>query len=259
MILPVFLLSVAVWAWPSDVARQRLRVLHGRGARVLRGSKWLGASGAVGAVILGWFAIGPGVAIAGGLVGVTVWRQVRDRRRVRSRIAVTEGLAEALRSLVAELESGAHPADAAESAARDAHSEVAVTLRAAAAVVRLGGDLDTVFGRSGNTAAVGTAWRLAARHGLALGDVLDAVRADFDHQVRFARQVLARMAGPRASAAVLAGLPVLGVILGQAMGAAPLHVLTGSFAGQALLVVGVGLACAGVLWTARLTGRVIST
>jgi tight adherence protein B len=73
--------------------------------------------------------------------------------------------------------------------------------------------------------------------------------------VRFARQVLARMAGPRTSATVLAVLPALGVALGEAIGAHPLRLLTGP--GQMLLAFGVALLCAGVAWCGRLTGQVV--
>jgi tight adherence protein B len=56
---------------------------------------------------------------------------------------------------------------------------------------------------------------------------------------------------------VLAVLPLLGVALGHAMGAAPLSVLRNTTTGQVLLVIGSGLACAGVLWSARLVSRVV--
>jgi tight adherence protein B len=65
------------------------------------------------------------------------------------------------------------------------------------------------------------------------------------------------MAGPRASAAVLAGLPAVGLLLGEAMGVQPLRVLSTTGTGQTLLVVGTGLLCAGVLWSARLTDRAV--
>jgi tight adherence protein B len=55
---------------------------------------------------------------------------------------------------------------------------------------------------------------------------------------------------------VLAGLPVLGLLLGQAVGADPWHVLTAHAAGQLLLVVGTGLVCAGLAWSARLVNKV---
>jgi tight adherence protein B len=96
------------------------------------------------------------------------------------------------------------------------------------------------------------AWSLADRYGIPLADLLDAVRSDTEQRVRFAAEVQARLAGPRATAAVLAGLPLLGLVLGHAVGAAPLRVLSETSAGQGLLVIGTGLVCAGVLWSARL-------
>jgi tight adherence protein B len=101
------------------------------------------------------------------------------------------------------------------------------------------------------------AWSLGDRHGIPLADLLDAVRADIEQRIRFAAGVQAQLAGPRATAAVLAGLPLLGLGLGQAVGAAPLQVLAGTAAGQVLLVVGTALACAGVLWSARLVAGVV--
>ncbi len=101
------------------------------------------------------------------------------------------------------------------------------------------------------------AWALAQQHGLPLADVLDAVVRDLDQRARFAGQVQARMAGPRASAAILAALPILGIGLGEAMGAHPLHVLSSTTLGQILLVAGVGLVCAGIQWSARLTHQAV--
>jgi tight adherence protein B len=75
--------------------------------------------------------------------------------------------------------------------------------------------------------------------------------------VRFAADVQARLAGPRATAAVLAGLPLLGLALGQAVGGAPVRVLGQTGVGQLLLVLGSCLACAGVLWSARLVAGAV--
>lgn len=259
VIPPVLLLAAAAIAWPSDLASLRLRRLtNPPRATLLRKPKQVGLIAAVAGALVFAAVVGPGGGIAAAMVALTVRHQIQGRRRLRSRLAATAGLAEAIRSLVAELRAGAHPADAAEGAARDADPAVAATLRSAAAAVRLGGDIDAAFSAAGPEAAVARAWRLATRHGLALADVLDAVRAELDHQVGFARHVMARMAGPRAGAMVLAGLPVIGLLLGQAMGAAPLAVLTNSSGGQVLLVVGVALECAGVMWSARLTSRVVA-
>jgi tight adherence protein B len=161
-------------------------------------------------------------------------------------------LAETLRSLVGELRAGAHPAIAAESVAIDAPVSGAEAMRAIAAATRIGADVGQIV-REPLLAETVHAWTLAHHHGLPLADVLDAVVRDLEQRAGFARQVQARMAGPRASAAILAALPIVGIALGEVMGAHPLHVLSSTTAGQVLLVVGVGLLCTGILWSARLT------
>jgi tight adherence protein B len=61
------------------------------------------------------------------------------------------------------------------------------------------------------------------------------------------------MAGARTTAAVLAGLPVLGIALGQAIGADPLTFLLSAGAGSWLLLIGVVLSCGGLLWSDTIT------
>ena len=171
----------------------------------------------------------------------------------------------ALGALVAELRVGAHPATAAERAAVDAEPLAAKAMSTVASTARLGGDVDRALVRSaaaepslaGVLGQVGRAWRLAARHGVPLAEVLDSVRRDLDERIRFSRQVHARMAGPRASAAVLAVLPELGVLLGEAIDARPLHILADTPVGQILLAAGALLICGGVLWSAKLTDHAV--
>jgi tight adherence protein B len=100
------------------------------------------------------------------------------------------------------------------------------------------------------------AWALAERHGIALAGPAAAVARDLRVRARVAGGLRARLAGPRATAAVLAGLPVLGLLLGEGIGARPWAVLTGGLIGQVLLVVGVGLVCAGLAWTERIVAGV---
>lgn len=102
------------------------------------------------------------------------------------------------------------------------------------------------------------AWRLAEQHGLALADLLAANRTDLVGRIRFGRRTEAVLAGARASGAVLAGLPVLGILLGEAMGAAPMRVLLGGGVGGVLLALGAGFVAVGLIWTDAITGRVIS-
>jgi tight adherence protein B len=64
------------------------------------------------------------------------------------------------------------------------------------------------------------------------------------------------MAGARATAAILAGLPLLGLALGELVGAAPLAFLCGGGIGGWFLVAGTVLVCCGLLWADHITERV---
>jgi tight adherence protein B len=179
------------------------------------------------------------------------WSQEwRAHRRATADLTMAAHTATALRTMVAELRSGAHPIRAAEAAA-DVVPAVAGDLRALATAAQLDTEAPTSA-----LPQLAAAWALAKRHGLPMADVLDATRRDAEAGLAFGRRMRAKLAGPRASAAVLTGLPVLCMLLGQAMGAAPLSVLTGSTPGQALLVAGCVLLWAGTAWCRALTGRV---
>ncbi|MGH3761298.1 type II secretion system F family protein [Actinophytocola sp.] len=254
--------AAALLAWPSALATRRLSDLTGeRRHRRLRPPRPSSVTLAATATAAGWALAGLGGAVAAFLVTVTAWRRWRARGELQRALSSVDGLAEAIRSLVAGLRAGAHPAEAAEAAAIDAQPAAAASMRAIAAAARLDGDVHLALRAAGpeslatGLARVSRAWALAGRHGLPLAEILDTVGRDLEQRVRFARQVLARMAGPRTSATVLAVLPALGVALGEAIGAQPLRMLTGP--GQLLLVVGVALLCAGVAWCGRLTGQVV--
>lgn len=260
------LAGIAVLTWPLAPGRRRLRsLLADHRPRPAR-RRWRGGVLVVaGPAVAGCFLAGPAGAAAVAAVAATARWRWRARHDLRSSLAAVDGLADGLRAVVAGLASGGHPAAVAEAAAVDAQPTAATVLRRIAAAARLGGDVEQAV-RVGDahppavTTAldqVAAAWTLAARHGIPLAVVLDSVRRDLDQRVRFARQTVARMAGPRASAAILAGLPAVGLLLGESMGAEPLRVLTDSSAGQGLLLIGVLLACAGIAWSARITGRAV--
>lgn len=226
---------------------------------------------AVLAGVIGVLLAGPGGGLAAAMMSGTAlgcWRVSRGRRAAAT---AATGLSDALGILVAELWAGAHPAGAMQAAA-DIHTDgspgvptdAARALAAVAATARLGGDVPAALRNAGPASLrcwldrLAQAWSLAELHGIALADVLDAVRCDTEHRVRFAAEVQARLAGPRSTAMVLAGLPVLGLLLGQALGAAPWRVLRETPVGQLLLVIGTALACAGVWWSTRLMSRAVA-
>ncbi|PXY31198.1 type II secretion system F family protein [Prauserella muralis] len=264
--------GLALLCWPPAASAARLATVTGR----LRGACWtvrlgrrhvgmlLAAAAALATAVLA----GPAVALALTVLACAAGWYRRERCATRARLAAAEGLAEAVRAMAAELRTGAHPSAAADAAAGDADPGAAGVLRAVAASARLGGDLDAALAETAAArepavnrdvvARLVAGWALAREHGLPLAGVLDAVRRDVDATVRLAKQIDARMAGPRASAGILALLPLGGVALGEAMGAAPLRVLGTTAAGQVLLVAGCLLVLAGVAWSAALTGRVMA-
>lgn len=259
----LLLTGAALLCWPDHRAVARLRAMKGRRRKRLRLPRPSAVSLMIGAVVAGWLVAGAGGSVAATMLAATARHQLRGRNRDRQALAAIDGLAEALRTFAAGLRSGAHPASAAESAAADAQPLAADAMRAIAAAARLDGDLTRVLrvvrapALTDALARVSSAWQLAQRHGLPLADVLDAVRRDLEQRARFSRQVLARMAGPKASAFVLSVLPALGIAFGEAAGARPLHLLTSTGLGQLLLLVGVALLCAGVAWSGHMTSRVV--
>jgi tight adherence protein B len=102
-------------------------------------------------------------------------------------------------------------------------------------------------------------WRVCERSGAplapAVAGLADALRDD--EQVR--REVGAQLAGPRATAVLLALLPAFGLLLGGALGGRPVAVLLGTPLGRGCLLVGVALEVAGLLWTRRLTHAALPT
>jgi tight adherence protein B len=93
--------------------------------------------------------------------------------------------------------------------------------------------------------------RTGAPLGQALGAVADSVRRDREIE----QVVVAELAGPRASGQVLGILPIVGLTAGVAMGGEPVQFFLTGLAGPLCLVLGTGLACAGVIWTDALVLR----
>jgi tight adherence protein B len=88
--------------------------------------------------------------------------------------------------------------------------------------------------------------------------VVAALEDDLRARHRHRAELRTATAAPRASAAVLAGLPAVGLAMGSGVGADPWAVLTTTPPGQVLLVAGVVLEVGGVAWVGRLTRRAVS-
>lgn len=248
-------LAAAVMVAP---ARRSRGVVTRRLSVGVRGSG-LASGGAVGALALACF--GPPSAVVALLVvvGTFAWRQ-RVAGRRRRRAAEAAALQAALDVLAGELRAGAHPVVAFETAAAEVAGDVAAALRGVAARARLGVDVPTGLHAAAARSAVPTywfrlavCWELASRHGLAIATLMRTAHRDVVEREQFESRVAAGMAGARATATVLTGLPVLGMGLGQLVGAEPVRFLLSGGLGGALLVVGTALACAGLLWSDSIT------
>lgn len=254
------LLSLALLVLPSS-SRGRLP----RPARVRRPPAAGGAVACVAfalaaaaVVLLSWTAV-----LAAGVIGATVVVRLRRRRRIRRALDEGRALETALDVLVGELRVGAHPVHAFHLAAEETIGAVGTSLRAVAARARLGADVTAGLRAAGGSSTLpaqwdrlAVCWQLASDQGLAIATLMRAAQRDIAERQRFSARVASGMAGARATATILAALPVLGVLLGQLIGARPLSFLLDGHAGGWLLVIGSMLSCGGLLWSDRITDRV---
>lgn len=255
------LLSLALMVLPPS-PRRRLAPVTSKHRRLpLAGS---GGAGCVAACVVCAAVLLPlTTVLTAVVVGATASLRRRRRRRIRRAMDEGRALETALDVLVGELRVGAHPVRAFCVAAEETSGTVAVSLRAVAARARLGADVTAGLRAAARSSGLPThwdrlavSWRLASDHGLAVATLMRAAQRDIAERQRFSARMSSSMAGARATAAILAGLPVLGVLLGQLIGARPLSFLLSGHVGGWLLVVGAVLTCAGLLWSDRITDRV---
>ncbi|MFF8591961.1 type II secretion system F family protein [Streptomyces sp. NPDC015220] len=234
-------------------ARGELARLRGR----LSAEWWALAAGLVLAVL------GASVLpVAAGAAGVPVLRRARSARvahRARERRA--DAVINLCGVLAAEVRAGRQPGHALLCAAREAGG-FGDAQAAVLAAARFGGDvpgaLATAARQPGAEGLRGLAacWRVAVDQGAGLAAGLErleaALRADRDQRA----DLRAQLAGARATTVMLAGLPALGLLLGAAMGADPLHVLLHTPAGLGCLFVGAVLEGAGLWWASAIVRRV---
>lgn len=249
----------AVWVGADALSlvgadRRLARALGGRGPgrRVL-----------VGLLVIGPLVLAVAATVVGGQAAVLLLAAtvvagavsgMRRRSRRRAEAAARRGrVIEACGVLASDLRAGRVPLDALDGAAT-----VCPELAAAVSAARLGGDVPDVLdevaalpGASG-LRALGAAWRVAEQSGAAFAGVAERVADALRGDELVRRQVSAGLAGARATARLLAGLPVLGLGLGYAVGADPLRFLGGTPIGWLCLILGILLAATGLAWVERL-------
>lgn len=175
-----------------------------------------------------------------------------DRAGEQARIE----LLAAVTALSGEYAAGATVAGAFGAAAPGAGRH-AVALASASALASQGLTVSTALTGEPMLAPLAVACAAAHRSGSSLTDVLAGVAADVAADRDTRRAVQASLTGPRTSAVLLAGLPVIGLSMGAAMGAHPARVLLHTALGLAALTAGVALEVVGLVWTMVLTRRAL--
>ena len=168
---------------------------------------------------------------------------------------------ELLVSFAAELRAGAAPEAALRRCATDVSDQMlAMRLTRVVELVRLGAQGPAALREVGDADRpelvwLAAGWELALAQGAPLAPVAHRIADAARDRLQHRRAVRAEMAGPRASARLLAMLPLFGVGLGAALGADPLHVLVATPAGLTCLVGALVLEGAGLCWTGALLRR----
>ncbi|MGY2067219.1 type II secretion system F family protein [Blastococcus sp. SYSU DS0619] len=250
----------AVLLWPDGRAERRARLRAVAGGAPGAGQPPVPLVAAVGAGAVAAVLSTPLVALLAGGCAVLAARAWSSRRAAAAGEARLAALAEALGALSGELRAGRALDDAVRTAAAacpDRRSGAALTraVRAPGAPVEADGP-EGADGLAAELARLSAAVALSGRTGCSLATVVAAVEDDLRARLRRRRTLQVATAGPRSSARLLAGLPVLGLAMGSGVGADPWHVLTATGTGQLLLVAGVLLEVAGIAWTGRLVRRI---
>lgn len=175
---------------------------------------------------------------------------LRARMTRRRRPAIDARVA-AVTALAAELRAGSTPDRALAVVAQ------AVWPRASA-VASWGGDVVSALRDEDDRIAshLAACWQVGATTGAPLAGIIENL-ARAERDAADARvELRASLAGPQATARMLALLPLLGIALGYLLGADPITWFITDPLGPPMLAVGALLSGAGYLWTRRITGQV---
>ncbi|WP_437075210.1 type II secretion system F family protein [Streptomyces sp. enrichment culture] len=228
-----------------------------RRAQLLLGGGGVVGTGPPGGLVLALLgaSVLPAAAGAAGLPVLRRVRLAREARRERERRG--DAVIALCGVLAGEVRAGRQPGEALLLAAHESGG-LGEAQSAVLAAARFGGDvpqaLTVAARRPGAEGLLGLAacWKVAVDQGAGLAAGLDrlegALRAQRDQRA----DLRAQLAGARSTAVMLAGLPVLGLLLGTALGTDPLRVLLHTGAGLGCLLVGGLLEGVGLWWALRI-------
>jgi tight adherence protein B len=194
------------------------------------------------------------LVLAGGAAGAhRLWQQ-------RARAAVTEQtrdrVLECCDLLAAELAAG-KPAEGALGEAAEAWPAIGPVAQCQA----YGGDVPAALRRAAlepgaeGMALVAAAWHVSHRTGHGLADALSRVAQTLRDARATDRVVRGELASARATARLVAALPLVALAIGAGSGGDPLSFLLGTPIGLACLAGGLGLGLAGLAWIERLASE----
>lgn len=179
-------------------------------------------------------------------------RALRDAQRRQRRSDV----AEAVDTLAAELGAGVLAPRALQHLAEDSP-----ILRPAATAARLGTDVASAMRAVAvNPGAerlddLAAAWEVSQRTGAPMARVLDRLGDGLRDERDVQREIDAGLGPAKATARLMAVLPLFGLGLGTGIGSSPVHVLFHTVPGSLCLAAGSALACMGVCWVDAIADR----
>jgi tight adherence protein B len=263
-----------VSTWWAAVSLALAVMLGGRRRPVARLADWSdpdheATAGTAGLVVGGWLlalaaggllvalrvpiplVVGAGLVAAVGQRLRTRWRSARARDECRA------ATVEVTFALAGELQAG-RTSDQALAAVAAVGGPLQSVLAAAVSAVSLGSDAPAELARAAETPGaerlryVAAAWAVASSTGGRVAVVLERLSQSMDDDDELRRELDAAMAGPRATMVMLGGLPLLGLGLGQAVGAHPVSMLLHRPLGWGLLTAAALLDGLGVAVTAAI-------
>lgn len=192
------------------------------------------------------------------LIGLTLWLTAtwtwRRAKAQRAREVTVSEIVHGCSLLAGQLRVGQIPAKALQVVA----SEVDL-FRTAWVCQQVGGEVPAALAeisrRPGaeEMAELARAWQLCEVTGASLSPAVQRVNAAQRVTASMRRTVNAELAAAKATGRLLACLPVFGIGFGFIAGGNPLTFLTQTIPGQICLCLAVTLACAGLVWTEKLS------
>jgi tight adherence protein B len=233
----------------------------GRVATGHRPPGWLGAP-VVGVALLAVVVLAPGSAVLAALaagVVIAVLALVGRRARHRTAAATSTRVMEACELLAGELTSGQPPGRALGHVA-----DSWPPMRPVAEAFGLGGDVPAALREvaarpgAGDLRLLAAAWAVAHRTGHGLADAVQRCADSIRSGQSTRRLVEGELASARATVRLVAGLPVLALLMGSGAGGDPIGFLFGHPVGLACLAGGLAFGFAGLWWIEAIAGDVDS-